>query len=103
MNRVPFILIVVAALIVWRAPPVPIGLRFRLSPSGASASDVQRVTTSFRRGFYSDSNVTSPTEALGVRRTAALPLDSATRARIGTVVVNGTVETAGSRVACSAG
>jgi hypothetical protein len=84
----PVILIVLAWLAVSFAPPRPVNLRLHLHASGASSHDVERVSAAYRRGFYSNSSVTPPAETLHT----SLPLDSATRARIGmTVVVDGSV------------
>jgi len=71
----PVIRIILAALIVSLAPPVPIVLRFLLRSSGANAADVQRVEGAIRRGFYSDSTVIPPAETLDVGRAAAVPYD----------------------------
>jgi len=88
----PVILIVLAWLAVSFAPPRPVNLRLHLHASGASSHDVERVSAAYRRGFYSNSSVTPPAETLHAGLPTSLPLDSATRARIGmTVVVDGSV------------
>ena len=88
----PIILVLLAALTAFVAPPLRVNLRFHLHDSAASPGDLQRVSAAFRRGFYSDSNVVPPAETLAARPVTSLPLDSATRARIGmTVVVDGSV------------
>jgi len=83
----PVVIIVLAALVVAFAPPRPVNLKFHLRGSGATPADVERINAAFRRGFYSDSSVTPPAETLRARPVSSQPLDSATRARIGTIVV----------------
>jgi len=88
----PIIMVLLAALTAFVAPPLRVNLRFHLHDSGASPGDLLRVSAAFRRGFYSDSSVVPPADTLAARPVSSLPLDSATRARIGTtVVVDGSV------------